>query len=135
MRLIGQAYSEGILPLPWRLVEFQRDFYDRHKWRLENARGESIDILGPTQVGGLMSLRFGKPYFVVRDNILGLPNATLRFELKDAGPHETLWADFPLRREIPRRVGGQADDRGGSGPQRAEPSDGERGTSVSETPG
>lgn len=100
---LRRAYAGGQMPKPWYVVEVRHDYYNHRTWTLEDARSERMELHGPTQVAGLVALEWGVPYLVVRQNLLALPNATLRFRYTDVGPHERFWAVYPRRREIPRK--------------------------------
>jgi hypothetical protein len=103
---LARSYETLVLPPTWWVIEIKQDFFNRVQWVLEDSRGRRMTVHGPTQVAGLEKLGFGFPYLLVGRNLLGLPNATLRFDQADVGEHERAWEDYPLRREIPRRGNG-----------------------------
>lgn len=112
---LARAYELQVMPATWWLTEAKQDIFNRVEWRITDSRGRRETVYGPTQVAGLDALAFGRPYLVVGRNLLGLPNATLRFDQADIGEHQRFWADYPLRREIPRRVSGSGAASGSHG--------------------
>jgi len=105
---LGRAFSlaeeEGLLPRVWWVEEQRHDVYNRQTAVMTDGTGERLTVKGPTPVAGLADLKFGVPYYIVRANLLELPNSALRIRVAETGEHDSYWSGYPRRREIPRRV-------------------------------
>lgn len=70
-----------------------------------------VVIRGPSTVLGLPALRTDEPIIIAGGNLLGHPNSTLTFRIREASEYSEYWDGYPRRRKIPADGTVLPDDR------------------------
>lgn len=63
--------------------------------------GRPLSVYGPPLVSVLGPISYEVACLVAPGNLLGIPNASLIFQLREASEFSAYWRDYPRRRQIP----------------------------------
>lgn len=95
------ADARRYVPKLFWLQSVETDRFGREEYMFRDYRGKEITIGGPPVVSGLPKPRFRTPVLIAAGNLLGEPNAELRFAVRDPSAHAEYWAGYPRRRHVP----------------------------------
>lgn len=77
------------------------DRFGRSQFTYVDYRGKEIVLSGPPVVSGLSEISFTEPAIIAAGNLLGAPNAQLRFSSREPSVYASYWEGYPRRRRIP----------------------------------
>lgn len=95
------ADARRYLPKSFWLQSSERDRFGRQQFSFLDYRGMDVKLGGPPVVSGLPKPEFSHPVLIAPGNLLGEPNAELRFDIRERSAYSDYWANFPRRRKIP----------------------------------
>lgn len=77
------------------------DRFGRQQFMFADYRGKDVTLAGPPVVSGIPKPEFRRPVLIAPGNLLGEPNAELRFVIRERSAYSEYWANYPRRRQIP----------------------------------
>ncbi len=100
--------SGRYLPKTFWLERYSGDRFGSQEYQLRDYMGKDIPLYGPAWVSGGSGIPIGRPVIVAPGNLLGLPNSSLIFRVRERSPYADYWADYPRRRRIHEPEGSSA---------------------------
>jgi len=98
---LDMAESHRYLPKVHWLESIWTDRFGRERFVFTDYKGKEVILGGPPVVSGLPGLGFQQPALIAPGNLLGEPNAELRFLIRESSTYSNYWANYPRRRDIP----------------------------------
>ncbi len=95
------ADARRYLPKIFWLQSLGTDRVGRQQFVFSDYVGREITLGGPPVVSGLPKPNFREPALIAPGNLLGEPNAELRFAVRERSVYAEYWANYPRRRQIP----------------------------------
>lgn len=101
---IREAYTTAVvrryLAEVWWFERAEKDRFGMITYYLNNVLGHSLVLHGPEMLQCLPGIPTDAPVLVAPENLLGEPNASLTFSLRDVTEYDLYWRGYPRRRRI-----------------------------------
>jgi len=89
------------VPKVFWLQSFETDREGRQQFVFSDYLNKEVTLGGPPVISGLRRPGFREPVLIAPGNLLGEPNAELRFTIRERSAYAEYWANYPRRRRIP----------------------------------
>jgi hypothetical protein len=101
---IGQALEKAdikrFLPKVFWLYGRKATRFGTVEYEFRDYAGRSAVAYGPDMISGSFEIKYGIPVVLAPGNLLGLPNASLRFSIRERNDHSKYWDGYPRRRHV-----------------------------------
>jgi hypothetical protein len=102
---LGQALEladvHRYLPKVFWLFGRKGNRFGSVEYEFRDYAGRTILVYGPPLVSGLPRIRYEHVCLLAPGNLLGIPNSSLIFQLREQSEFSLYWQDYPRRRRIP----------------------------------
>jgi hypothetical protein len=104
------AEINRFFPVALWLKRVSEDEMGRKEYVLEDYRGRSVLIYGPSLILGIKEVKFGISYLIPSFNLTGYSNADLPFEIREASSFTAIWDGYPIRQRWKAETSSAADE-------------------------
>ena len=94
------ADAHRFLPKVFWLFGRKSNRFDTVEYEFRDHAGRVVLAYGPPLVSGLEPASYANPYLLAPGNLLGTPNSSLIFQLREASEFSAYWQNYPRRRRI-----------------------------------
>ncbi len=91
------------IPKTFWLQSRSEDQFGGRQYMLQDYLDRPLALRGPSILTGVPLATFNKPLIIAPGNLLGLPNAELKFRVEDRSAFSKYWEGFPLRRQVEKK--------------------------------
>jgi hypothetical protein len=109
---LGLADAGRFLPKVFWLFSRGSDRFGTRQYEFRDYAGGRVPLYGPDLVSALGNVDYESAYLLAPGNLLGTPNSSLIFQLREPSEFSSYWKDYPRRRRIAATEGTEppADD-------------------------
>jgi hypothetical protein len=98
---IEMADANRFVPKVFWLLGRKANRFGASEYEFKDYASRSVFTYGPFLVSGLGPLSYGIAYLLAPGNLLGSPNSSISFALKEKSEYSDYWQNYPRRRRIP----------------------------------
>jgi len=88
------------LPKVFWLFGRKGNRYGSAEYEFRDYAGRQVVAYGPALVSGIYNFSYDYAYILAPGNLLGMPNSSLAFEVKESSEYSSYWENYPRRRHI-----------------------------------